>query len=118
MAGYIGSKASVSVVSPETDSRYVNVSGDTVTGDMVFNGAATFNGTVTGIQSGAGYFQGENGNTGDTTNGLGDIFRSHENTLNTNVTIGATTNSLAAGPLTVASGVTLTVTSGGSLSIV
>ena len=86
--------------------------------DVTVSGNTTFSGTVTGIQSGAGYFQGENGTTGDTTNGLGDIFRSHENTLNTNVTIAGTTNSLAAGPLTVASGVTLTVASGGSLSIV
>ena len=92
--------------------------GGTFTGGVVFDGTATFNGTVTGIESGAGYFQGENGATGDTTNGLGDIFRSHEQTLNTNVTIGGTTNSLAAGPLTVATGVTLTVASGGSLSIV
>lgn len=34
MAGYIGSKASVTVTSPETDSRYVNSSGDTITGDL------------------------------------------------------------------------------------
>ena len=71
---------------------------------------------LTGIQAGAGYFQGENGNTGDTTNGKGDIFRTHESTLNTNVTIASGDNSLAAGPLTVASGVTLTVS--GNLSIV
>jgi len=68
------------------------------------------------VQSGAGYFQGENGATGDTTNGKGDIFRTHESTLNTNVTIASGDNSLAAGPLTVASGVTLTVS--GNLSIV
>ena len=71
---------------------------------------------LTGIQAGAGYFQGENGNTGDTTNGKGDIFRTHESTLNTNVTIASGDNSLAAGPITVASGVTLTVS--GNLSIV
>lgn len=71
---------------------------------------------VAGLAGGAGYFQGENGNTGDTTNGKGDIFRTHESTLNTNVTIASGDNSLAAGPLTVASGVTLTVS--GNLSIV
>ena len=116
MSGYIGVKNSATVISPQTDDRYVNISGDTITGNMVFDGSATFNGTVTGIQSGAGYFQGENGNTGDTTNGKGDIFRTHESTLNTNVTIASGDNSLAAGPLTVASGVTLTVS--GNLSIV
>ena len=35
MAGYIGSKTSVTVTSPETDSRYVNVTGDTMTGALV-----------------------------------------------------------------------------------
>lgn len=34
MAGYIGSRASVTVTSPETDSRYVNVTGDTMTGAL------------------------------------------------------------------------------------
>jgi len=65
---------------------------------------------------GAGYFQGENGATGDTTNGKGDIFRVHEDTLNTNVTIASGNNALCAGPLTIATGVTLTVN--GNLSIV
>jgi hypothetical protein len=96
----------------------VPATGGTFSGNVTFSNDVTFSGTVTGIQSGAGYFQGENGTTGDTTNGLGDIFRSHEQTLNTNVTIAGTSNSLAAGPLTVASGVTLTVASGGSLAIV
>jgi hypothetical protein len=64
-----------------------------------------------------GKFKGERGVTGDST-GAGDIFRVHEQQLDTNVTIDATENALAAGPLTVASGVTLTVTSGGNLSIV
>ena len=58
---------------------------------------------------GAGYFQGENGATGDTTNGKGDIFRVHEQQLDTNVTIASTDNGLYAGPLTVATGVTVTV---------
>lgn len=95
----------------------VNNSGNTVIQDVTLD---TY-GHVTGLSSatiaaGAGYFQGENGNTGDTTNGKGDIFRTHESTLNTNVTIASGDNSLAAGPLTVASGVTLTVS--GNLSIV
>ena len=46
----------------------------------------------------------------------GHIFRVHEPTLNTNVTIASTDNALAAGPLAIADGVTLTVS--GNLSIV
>ena len=50
MAGYIGSKASVTVTSPETDSRYVNVTGDTMTGalpgtDLTLSGGVYLGGT-------------------------------------------------------------------------
>ena len=69
------------------------------------------------LNLGAGYFQGDNGATGDTTNGKKDIFRVHEQELNTNTTIAATDNALCAGPLTIATGVTLTVTTGGNLVI-
>lgn len=67
---------------------------------------------------GAGLFKGENGEAGDTSNGAGDIFRVHEQTLNTDVTIDADENAVAVGPLTIASGVTLTIASGGTLRIV
>lgn len=58
---------------------------------------------------GGAYFQGENGATGDTTNGKGDIFRVHEQQLDTNVTIASGDNAGAFFSLTVATGVTLTV---------
>ena len=46
------------------------------------------------------------------------IFRVNEQTLSTDTTIDADENANATGPLAVASGVTLTVTTGGNLSIV
>jgi len=64
-----------------------------------------------------GRYKGERGTIGNTAS-AGDIIRVHEQTLNTNVTVDATENALCAGPLTLASGVTLTVTTGGNLSIV
>ena len=67
--------------------------------------------------SNGGRYKGERGTVGASA-AAGDIFRVHEQQLDTNVTIDATENALAAGPLTVASGVTLTVTTGGNLSIV
>lgn len=70
----------------------------------------------TAAGGGAGYFDGENGATGDTTNGKGDIFRVHEQELNTDVTIAAADNSLCAGPLTIGSSTTLTVS--GNLTVV
>lgn len=81
--------------------------------DGVYEG---YNGSVWGSLGGAGYFQGENGNIG-AVSAKGDIFRSHEQTLNTDVTIAGTDNSLCAGPLTIASGTTLTISSGGNLVI-
>lgn len=59
---------------------------------------------------GAGYFLGNStGATGDTTNGLTDIFRVNNEALATNVTIATGTNASATGPLTVNSSITLTV---------
>ena len=89
------------------------LNGGTFAGSVVFAGSATFNGATVG--AGGGLFKGENGEVGSSA---GDIFRINEQTLNTNVTIDADENASATGPLAIASGVTLTVTSGGNLSIV
>ena len=62
-----------------------------------------------------GYYKGDRGTVGAAT-AAGDIFRVNNQTLNASVTIDADQNASAAGPLTVASGVTLTVN--GNLSIV
>ena len=59
------------------------------------------------FQGGAGYFVGENGTTGNTSTGLGDIFRVHEAALDTATTIPANTNALAAGPLTLNAALTV-----------
>ena len=56
--------------------------------------------------------------TGSVTGSGVGMFRRNEQTLSTDVTIGATENSVVGGPITVADGVTLTVTTGGNLSIV
>jgi hypothetical protein len=66
---------------------------------------------------GAGYFLGNStGATGDTTNGLTDIFRVNNAALATSVVIAVSTNASATGPLTVNTGITLTVT--GTLAII
>lgn len=79
----------------------------TTTGDAA-------NAVWTQFISGGGNYLGENGEVG--ADRTGDIFRVHQNTLNTDVTIPSGENAVAAGPLTVASGVTLTVN--GNLSVV
>ena len=78
---------------------------------VVFQGKALVTSTGGG---GGGTFKGENG---EINAGGGDIFRVHQQQLDANVTIDADENALCAGPLTVATGVTLTVTTGGNLVI-
>ena len=63
--------------------------------------------------SGGGMFKGDNGTVGSSA---GDIFRINEQTLNTSTTIDADENASCAGPLTLATGVTLTVN--GNLTVV
>ena len=63
--------------------------------------------------SGGGMFKGDNGTVGSRA---GDIFRINEQELNTNTTIDADENASATGPLTVASGITLTVN--GNLTVI
>ena len=84
-----------------TDDFYVN-----------FQGKALVTSTSSG--GGGGTYKGENG---EVNAGGGDIFRVHQQQLDTDTTIDADENALAAGPLTIATGVTLTVTSGGNLVI-
>ena len=66
-----------------------------------------------GTPTGGGLFKGENGEVGSSA---GDIFRVNQQTLNTNTTIDADENASCAGPLTIGSGVTLTVS--GNLTVV
>ena len=63
--------------------------------------------------SGGGMFKGDNGTVGSRA---GDIFRINEQILNSNVTINADENASCAGPLTLATGVVLTVD--GNLTVV
>ena len=88
-----------------------------ITAAKIPDGAITAAKINSGVTLGGAYFQGENGAVGATA-GKGDIFRVHEKELNTDVTIAATDNALASGPLTVASGITLTISNGGRLAIV
>ena len=94
-----------------------DIADNAVTAAKIPDGAITAAKINSGVTLGGAYFQGENGAVGATA-GKGDIFRVHEKELNTNVTIAATDNALASGPLTVASGITLTITNGGRLAIV
>ena len=64
----------------------------------------------------AGYFQGDNGVQGNSSNGKADIFRVNESQLDNNITIASGDNASCTGPLTIASSKTLTVS--GTLAII
>lgn len=93
------------------------------TGDASANQAIVFDGTnvvwsnvaAEGGASG-GFYQGNNGDVGPTN--FGDIFRTHTNTLTSNVTIPSGNNSIAAGPITISTGSSLTIEDGARVSIV
>ena len=91
--------------------------GEIVSADLA-DDAVTTGKIADNVTLGVGFFQGENGSRGDTTSGKGDIFRVHESTLNTSVTIASGENALAAGPLTVSTSGTVNLTVNGNLTIV
>ena len=96
-----------------------DIAANAITTSEIQDGAVTAAKINSGVTLGVGAFFGDNASgalRGDTTNGKKDIFRVHEQELNTNVTIPSTDNALAAGPLSVASSVTLTVS--GNLTII
>ena len=73
--------------------------------------------TNASFSSGSGFFQGENGDTSQSSK-KGDIFRVNEQTLNTSVTIASGDNASCAGPLTVSTSGTVNLTVLGNLTIV
>lgn len=66
---------------------------------------------------GGGYYKGNQGTVGDANN-VGDIFRVNHSVLNSNVTIEDTERAVAVGPLTVNTGIVLTITGNGRAVIV
>ena len=73
---------------------------------------------IADASQGGGLYQGENGTTGNTASGKGDIFRVNEATLNTSTTIAAGDNASCAGPLTISTSGTVNLTVNGNLTIV
>ena len=68
--------------------------------------------------AGGGYYKGGTSAVGTLAAGGQNIFRVNANTLNTSTTFAAGENGQATGPITVASGITLTIESGARVSIV
>ena len=66
-------------------------------------------GTITNAMFASDTTLGGGSYLGDSGGGLADIVRVHEAQLDTNITVAVNTNGLCAGPLTVATGVTVTL---------
>lgn len=94
---------------------YIDTGGASANQAIVFNGTNAVWSNVTSEKTG-GFYQGNNGNLG--TSNFGDIFRTHTNTLTGTVVIPSSNNSIAAGPLTIANGASLTIQSGARVAIV
>lgn len=139
-ASFLGGTAAASYVQ-NTDSR-------TLSGNLVFSGAnvsSTGNFRLSGglfangslgtagqvltsngatgspywtAAAGGGYYKGGSAAVGSLAVGGQNLFRVNANTLNNNTTIATGENAQATGPITVASGITLTVESGARVAIV
>jgi hypothetical protein len=90
-------------------------------GQFRFNSeTATFEGYANGAWgpiAGIGYYKG-NGGTVGLASAANNIFRINANTLTANVTFIAGENASATGPISVATGITLTVDAGARVSII
>ncbi len=83
---------------------------------LTTNGTAVYWSTVAS-GAGGGYYYGDNGAVGIANNKV-NIFRVNANTLNGNVTFNSGENGSATGPISIANGVTLTISAGARVSIV
>ena len=109
-------------------SDFTASNGDTITlgtgaatnDELVIRAYRAFTVTDTVSKASGGTFSGEiTAPSFQTTNTLVDTaaFRTNDKTVSEDTTIAATKNALGIGPLTIADGVTITVASGGSLTI-
>lgn len=67
--------------------------------------------------SGGGYYKGNDGAVGSASN-ANNLFRINSNTVSNNITISAGENALTVGPLTIQTGFTITIESGGRAVII
>ena len=91
---------------------------NSVTTADITNGAVTAAKLNADVSLGAGYYIGKDGTVAGNANGRDNLFRVNLNATTGNVTIAANNNASVTGPLTIANGTTLTITSTGRLAII
>ena len=98
-----------------TDADLAN---NSVTVNEIANNAVTAAKLHGDVSLGAGYYIGKDGTVAGNTNGRDNLFRVNLNATTGNVVIPAANNASVTGPLTIANGTTLTITSTGRLAII
>ena len=95
-----------------------DVANNAITTAQIADDAVTAAKIADAVALGAGYYIGKDGSVNGNANGRDNLFRVNLNATTGNVTIAANNNASVTGPLTVANGTTLTITSTGRLAII
>ena len=97
-----------------TDADLAN---NSVTVNEIANGAITQAKLASSISLG-GYFLNKDGTTTTNASDKDKMFRVNANTTTGNITLAASDNASATGPITIGNGFTITISSGGRLAII
>ena len=95
-----------------------DVADNAITTAQIQNGAVTQAKIDSSVALGAGYYIAKDGSINGNSSGRDNLFRVNLNATTGNVTIPAANNASVTGPLTIANGTTLTITSTGRLAII
>ena len=95
-----------------------DVADNAITTAQIQNGAVTQAKIDSSVALGAGYYIAKDGSVAGNSSGRDNLFRVNLNATTGNVTIPAANNASVTGPLTIANGTTLTITSTGRLAII
>ena len=95
-----------------------DVANNAITTAQIADDAVTADKIADAVALGAGYYIAKDGSVNGNANGRDNLFRVNLNATTGNVTIAANNNASVTGPLTIANGTTLTITSTGRLAII
>ena len=95
-----------------------DLANNSITTAEITDGAITAAKINSGVALGSGYYIGKDGTVNGNSSGRDNLFRVNLNATTGNVTIAANNNASTVGPLTIANGTTLTISSTGRLAII
>ena len=95
-----------------------DVANNAITTAQIADDAVTAAKIADAVALGAGYYIAKDGSVAGNSSGRDNLFRVNLNATTGNVTIPAANNASVTGPLTIANGTTLTITSTGRLAII